>query len=130
MKPFDITVALRSYAANKPNVVTRDGRRVISLIMHPVAISEPISAVIEGSNTCLTYKTNGRLAVTDDDYEYDEDLFLVEDDRWVNIYFREISDGTDNRTLMDVFDNEQLAKENVVQYRDGWKYLTTAKFNQ
>ena len=115
MKPFDLEKAL----AGEP-VVTRDGYRVTDIHLFSGAITNwKVIAHIENNSSVYSFTIDGKYS--DNDAGSDYDLFMYEPERWVNIYWDEMtekaySDGI-YKTREEALNNKQVGR------------LTTIKIN-
>ena len=125
MKPFNLEQALKDYAEGKQTVVTRDGRKVCSLLLHDANITFPVTAVMEGDDTCLSFTKDGMFW---EEAEDANDLFMKEEERWVNVYFRKKSVGSDGLEIAWVeYSSQNSALQNKYNSGLSWTYLTTVK---
>jgi len=83
MKPFNLSEAL----SGKP-VRTRDGKKVLKICDVGTSIF-PLCVNIEGFNAPCTYTKEGTFYII---HENDLDLFMDEEELFVNVYFSESED--------------------------------------
>ena len=61
MKPFNLEQALKDYAEGKQTVVTRNGRKVLSLTHHKVDNAAlPVSVFLDGAVSCFPCTIGGK----------------------------------------------------------------------
>ena len=116
MKPFNLEEAL----AGKP-VITRNGVKVEELVFFNYKeLSEPILVKLEFRKVVLNFYRNGSYL---EDGIHENDLFMAEPERWVNIYY---SKAQDDVLASDFYESEEEAKKCIVSTST---YQTTIKIN-
>lgn len=115
MKPFNLEEAI----AGKP-VITRNGSKVQELVFFNYKeLSEPILAKIAGRSVVLHFYRDGSYFKDD---EHENDLFMADPERWINIYWDE--NTKKSRDGGSMYDTEEEAKKNA---NSCGGYLTTLK---
>lgn len=118
MKQFNLDEYLKNPSRR---VVTRDGK---SVIIHCTnhELNWPVLAKIEGSDSSMSYQSDGRYFFNDDS-TYDLFFATEKHEGWVNIYKHDDGhyEGDGN-----IYNTEEECKANQVScYR--YQYLTTIK---